>query len=127
MVIQSSNFEIMEKVHEKLQLLTLYDFPGENIDKLCDVQLSILKHMDDAGYLQPEIFSFLTKVWKKITSRDFKSWSLWQHEKVQAWRKLLQFTNPDQVPVDKEMDYEILIKEARTTYLDLIPLLIIGP
>ena len=35
-VIHASNFEIMDKVKEKLTATKMYDFPGENVELYCD-------------------------------------------------------------------------------------------
>ena len=41
-VIHASNFEILDKVKDKLTATKLSDFPGENIELYCDNQLGLL-------------------------------------------------------------------------------------
>lgn len=46
-IIHSTSFKIMEKICDKLKVIQLSDFPDENIDDCCTVQLALLQRMND--------------------------------------------------------------------------------
>ena len=55
--IHASNFEIMDKVRDKLAATKLSDFPGENVELYCDNQLVLFQKLTNAGFLQPQHLS----------------------------------------------------------------------
>ena len=120
LVIHACNSEIMERVRTKLANIKLTDYPGQNIDKCCADQLVLLQRLDDAGYLKVEHLSLVTRTLKKCTSREFESWALKQHERVQDYRELLEIMDDDNIPADQKVTYDSLIKRARAMYKQLI-------
>ena len=133
LVIHATNFEIMEQVRDKLRAIKLSDYSGEDIDALCADQLILLQRMDDAGSLKAEHLSLVTMVWKTCSQDQFRNFALDKHKKIRNYRQQLEVIDPDLIPVELRVDYEDLIREARSEYKELkdqndwTPTLNLGP
>ena len=94
LVIHASNFEILDKLKDKLDATKLSDFIGENVELYCDHQLGILQRLSDAGFLQPRHVSFLTLPLTWCTSPAFQLWALNQNKVVSEFRFKTQHMEP---------------------------------
>jgi hypothetical protein len=106
----------MEDVRDQLKAISLSNFPGENIDKCCAAQLILLQRMDDAGYLQPEHLSFVTRCWKKTSDPAFLQWALKRNDEVSAYREKLTVMDASAISLADTVKYDALIKSARDEY-----------
>ena len=82
LVIHASTFKILDKVKDKLSLTKLYGFPGYNVDLYYDHKLGLLELLTNAGFLQPQHLSCLTRLLTRCTSPAFQLWALNQNKVV---------------------------------------------
>ena len=81
-VIHASNFEIMDKIKDKLTATKLSGFPGYNVEFYCDHKLGLLQRLDGDGFLQPQHISCLTFSLTQCISPAFQLWELNQNNFV---------------------------------------------
>ena len=116
LVIHASNFEILDKVKDKLDATKLSDFIGENLELYCDHQLGILQRLSDSGLLQPQHLFCLTRTLTWCTSPAFQLWALNQNKVVSEFRFKTQHMDLSLIPESDCLEFEELIRSAQYEY-----------
>ena len=120
LVIRASNFEIMDKVKDKLITTKLSGFPGDNVELYCDHQLGLLQRLTNSGFLQHQNLYYLIGPLTWCTSPEFKVWALNQNKVVYEFCFKKQYMALSLIPEADCLDFEEIIRSSQFDYKQLV-------